>query len=654
MGRIWSARFASLLALMLFAAACSSSSSKSSSTASSTRPGLISNARLASQTARSGTWKPEGSQFVLTFDGVSPVTMVYGNTTHTVSTLETSAIVEGWRDAFGGEPVAAAVQLADRDKQRTVLVHVSQPLYDPKAASLTFTASAEPVAPTGSLASFDVSSDPLPASFGTAAVFLEAANAKLPQPKVTADTGGKVAPCVQQGDVGTDPLNMSLVNSSGVPDNQVYVALTGKVLAGYQKWDASPRDLVNTSVPLSCLPKDPEVKTGHAYTFRVSKGVSAGLVWISYGTKIAGLPATQPSFDTADFRFANTEFAYPGQGDMTNVDQFSFPIDLDVFKPRSTKAAASSHYRADTCTIVGALKKTVAARKADGGNVAQTIVKDGNGKFVRVVSPKQRAKQLAMNGNKKNPYAQGWPSLEQYLGTLAGTSLTVKGLFTPGVGSPHYDETGWYSYTAKLDANANVTMTGTIKADVKAGPGGKGATAGAPVTIAAAGTDTDAKGGVVANDGLLTGLYDQNSRYAVDSQPRNGMSNGVAEPAAPNDVYNSIYRDFVTAFTYGYWGGKYGDDNTKFWGSFKPPAAPTGGRPGFAPARPATDRKGLLAFNVWSQIMFTFSDNYNIPYGEDYGSGASKRPSPLLDIPVGGTWRMTIKPDGKPGCLNRL
>ena len=116
----------------------------------------------------------------------------------------------------------------------------------------------------------------------------------------------------------------------------------------------------------------------------------------------------------------------------------------------------------------------------------------------------------------------------------------------------------------------------------------------------------------------------------------------------------ATYRDFVVAFTYGYWGGKFGDSTQGFWDVFKPPAAPKGGKPAFAAARPGVTRRTMLPYNIWSETMFRFSDNYNIPYGEDYGSGAAKRQSPLLDVPDGGTWRMTIGSDGNPGCLGKF
>jgi hypothetical protein len=233
--------------------------------------------------------------------------------------------------------------------------------------------------------------------------------------------------------------------------------------------------------------------------------------------------------------------------------------------------------------------------------------------------------------------------------SMIGKDLVVEGLFTPGTSSADAADTGWYSYAARVTKD-EVQLSGTIRSAIDKGPdpqrtiAGSGAIQGKPMTIALDGVDTVSGGTVTANNDLLTGLYDQSSRYSVDGVPRNGMHDGVVELAAPDDVYNSIYRDFVTAFTYGYWGGRYGDSNAGFWGSIAPPKAPEGGQPAFEQARAGKD--SFLAYNLYSKVMFEYSDNYNIPYGEDYGSGAPSRPSPLLDVPTGGTWRMTIQSDG--------
>lgn len=640
-----------ILAATLLAAGCTSSSAVDGST-------------LMTQTATAGTWRAVGDSYELGLSGVSPVTVLFTDRPQrSARSVATAEFVDDWSRLFGDDPPNAAVQLTSPgEEQQTAIVTLRRPRYQAATGELTYTA--EPIAdtPDGPLASLASTSRSLPDTFDAVSVFIDGTSATVPSTTVppssstTTTTTTPTKPCTTPGQPQGTPLTMSIVNNSAFPDDQVYVALTGVTAQGFDGWDSNPRDLINTSVPLACLPADPSVPGGHAYQFQLGEGIGSGLLWVSLGSPVtSGLPATQPSFDTAQYRFANVEFAYPGQGDMTNVDQFSFPVDLDTYAayPPAGAAVESSHYNADTCTIVGAVKSAVDGQTENGAAWSQVVVNDDDGDFVRVVSPKQRAKQLAKVNGQPNPYAQGWPDLSPYLATMK-KKVIVKGLFTPGAGSDYYDQSGWYSYEATFDASGNVELRGSIAAPLAKGPDGPGRQKGEVMTIAANGTDTNSDGTVVGNDDLLTGLYDQSSRYTVGGVPRNGLTNGVAELAAPDDVYNAVYRDFVTAFTYGYWGGKYGTSNEKFWGTFAPPAAPSGGQPAFAAARTSSDPAGLLPYNLWSQTMFQYSNNYNIPYGEDYGSGSPDRPSPLLDVPVGGTWRVTIQPDGPSGCLDAI
>ncbi|HWH24485.1 MAG TPA: beta-1,3-glucanase family protein [Candidatus Limnocylindria bacterium] len=605
---------------------------------------------LFSQTATGGTLLRSGSgdAYTLTLTGIDDHTIEFADRpSRYVGVITTAEFIDNWTESFGADPPNAALVEHERDTgaPNSLVITLSDPTYDAALATLTYRVTlladedeAGRLAGVGKARHLDP-----PTSFTAVSLFIDSVSAQV----------GVAEACTEQGSPAT-PVRMTVVNQSGFPDSEVYVALTGGSLEGYESWDANPRDLINTSVRLSCLPTDERDPSGHTRYFELGEGIGAGLLWISLGSPITSkLPDVQPSFDTTTYRFANVEFAYPGQGDMTNVDQFSFPIKLEALSKSGAKVTAD--YSANTCTIVDALKQAVdtynaSARAEARADWRQIVVRDAKGNFVRVLSPKQRAKQLARNGQTANPFAQGWPTLVPYIQSLAGRELTVKGLFTPGAKSAHADQTGWYSYTGSLKDGV-FTFNGTIGAAIEAGPGGTGAVTGSEVTIEVSGTDTVAGGAVVGVDGLASGVYDQNSRYSVGGAARNGLTDGTAEPAAPNDVYNSIYRDFVTAFTYGYWGGVYGDDNSAFWNSFAPPAAPSGGKPAFAAARPSNDGD-FLPYNLYSKVMFDYSDNYNIPYGEDYGSGAPGRPSPLLDIPVGGEWRMTIQPDGPDGCLD--
>ena len=625
---------------------------------------------LITYDAEAGTWKPAGGNYELTMERVSQTTEVISDRDgHRREQFRTRTLIEGWAEIFGGDdPTAAVILTLEDGRTLTVMVVLSDPVLSADGADVTYQARPK----TGEAAVLAAlradKGATLPAYFGPHSVVIDGGGAQIPSPTTAPATPATPAPptttpaapattvpgpppgpsvpeCTNVGAVGANPLKMSVVNTSSTPDNEVFVTLTGGTAAGYSGWTANPTNLINTSVPLACLPQDPTVPGGHGYYFQLSEGVAAGLLWVSYGAGLPGLPTTQPSFDTSTTRFANVEFAYPGQGDMTNVDQFSFPIDLDTYAsptaPPSAPSAESSHYNATTCEIVGALKDTVAAQGA-AANWKQVVVDDPSGDFVRVLSPKQRAQQPATVGpqNSPNPYAQGWPVLQGYLDSMAGRTMTVEGLFSPGAGAPAYSETGWYQYTAVFDQSSNVTLNGTIQAPIGTKPGAQGSVAGEAITIQADGSDNSSP------NSLLTGMYDQSSAYSVGSAGRNADG----DPPTPDDVYNTIYRDFITAFTYGYWGGRYGTSNTGFWQSFDPPSSPAGGQPSFQAARSGTDP--FTAFNVYAQTMFNYSNNYNIPYGEDYGSGAPGRPSPLMDLPVGGTLRMTIGNDGPTGCLD--
>jgi len=451
-------------------------------------------------------------------------------------------------------------------------------------------------------------------------------------------------------------LSISFSNTGPMDARDVYITFTANSSGGIQ-----PCRVLNHSVRLSDLPR---YRTGpHWRHIEIGSGVSSGLIWISYRHPLTGLPATQPSFDTSMTRFANVELSFPGQADMTNVDQFSIPVDLVTYATRHGRdhleKRESRWYKGTSCDIVGKLKSGVQSfnstysgilAPSDLATWSQIVVRDpnNNNAFVRAVSPKQRAHQPPTVNGQPNPYASGWPSMAPYVAAMANQPITIEGLFSPGNGSAYTAEAGWYQYTGTFAADGSISLTGSYGAT--SSPGGAGNQAGS--TIAVASSLTHASGTI---DGLVTGIYDQASEYSVGGVARN---TGSASADAPNDVYNSVYRDLTSAFTYGYPGGRYGSNSNGWWNSWAPPAAPSGGQPAFATARtnpnPTTGGDQFLAANLWSQTLFGISQNYSIPYGENYGSGAPNRPSPLLNLPKGTEFHLTIGKDGPAGCLDSL
>lgn len=384
------------------------------------------------------------------------------------------------------------------------------------------------------------------------------------------------------GCVNPNRIRLTIVNTSATPDDQVYVMLTGNDVV-----QSTPATLVNTSVPLTTL--TPVTGTAHAYSFVVSKGITAGLVWLSFGAPVSNSP--RPDVNTSTTRFANVELAFPGQADLTNVDQFSVPMDLATVDAKGT-TMASTGYAANTDCIVAAFRDEVARY----GGSADAAVKTANGQFLRVVSPSHA------------PAA--WPSMAPYLAAMRGQTITVTGHF----GNDQYPaESGYYRYSGRFDAATGaLSLTGSIAAPNLDGSGGR---PGLPVAASAS--------------DLSSAVYSQAGAYTVAGDPV------AARPPSPNDVYGSIYRDLIAAFAWGFWGGKYGNDNAAFTNK-----AP------FAAARPAGE--AFAAFSTYSDVLWHVTSAYSMPYAESYGSGG--HPSPLLDIPAGtAELRVTIHPDTTPG-----
>lgn len=384
------------------------------------------------------------------------------------------------------------------------------------------------------------------------------------------------------GCVRPDRLVLTIVNHSATPDAEVYVMLTGNDVV-----QANPATMIGTSVALTSL--TPVAGQAHTYSFVVHAGITAGLVWVSFGAPVSNNP--RPDVNTSLTRFANVELAFPGQADLTNVDQFSVPMTLET-RTAGGKTTARTGYSANTDCILEAFDR----QAQRFGGTPGAAVKRHNGQFLRVVSPSHDA--------------AAWPSMAPYLASMKGRSITVAGHF----GNDQYPaEFGWYRYTGTFDATTGaLSMGGTIAATA---PDGTGGTPGRTMTASAA--------------DLSSAVYSQAGAYAVPGDPV------PVRPPSPNDVYGSLYRDLIAGFAWGYWGGNYGDDNTAF----------TGQTP-FAAARPAGE--AFAGFSTYSDVLWSFTDAYSMPYAESYGSGG--HPSPLLDIRAGtAELRTTLLPDITPG-----
>jgi hypothetical protein len=385
-----------------------------------------------------------------------------------------------------------------------------------------------------------------------------------------------------------------IVNGSGVPDAEVFVLVTadGPFAASVPANGTSIR-LTDATAGMRRVSAPGPTGSGGAYEFTVGgagKGFVAGSMWVSYGQPLDN--TRRPSPVTSPVRFDQVELTYT-QGpdpatwaDLTAVAMWGIPMTLDFHAGDQLLPSLSRDN--------GLLSTPGAAGLAQ--LAPNAVLRQPDGSFLRVLSPVVAP--------------QAYPDLSEYVRSLAGRRLPVTGEFAREGDSA----TGPYTYSGVVQPDGSIELSGTI-AD---GPGR--VRPGLPVRV-----DGDWLTGSVA-DMPGYGIYMQNGPYAVGGViPASG---GIV-----NDVYGAVYRDYATAFAYGYWGGRYGDDSAAFT---RPPRTSA-----FAAARLADE--GFTAWNVFAEVVTGSSTAYAMPFGDTFVPDGA---NPLVPGARGVTrMDITLRPD---------
>ena len=412
---------------------------------------------------------------------------------------------------------------------------------------------------------------------------------------------------------------MTVVNNSSYPDNQVYGAISWNLgPAGI----VSPAGLVNQSLPLQG--NYPSTGAPHTYYYCLQSG--SGRFWMSIGSPITSDFANnvQPAPASAPYRFGIVEFSYPSSGaslDVSNVNNFDFPINLQTYSaPGGSTAAQSAVFTGNTCQIVNAMRTAVA--NSNGAADLSQVELDSGGQFTRIIAPASQT--------------TGWPDMGPYITSLASSlPLVTSGTFTgdrgpivindlyggdPGTGANQ----GWFK------AEGFFTPSGGLTIDAKApGLGAGGSSAGGPYPISVPSDIT------VTEAQLASGIYLQGFTYGVGNS---------------NDIYAWLWGDVTSGFDYGYWGSAFGNNSINF-------SSPTGssslsgnGQAAFAPQRtvPYPSVPGSLGYNLFASVLEQYSPSYAFPYNERWGRGGFGT-SPLLNMPTNGEVRISVPVDGWSG-----
>ena len=410
---------------------------------------------------------------------------------------------------------------------------------------------------------------------------------------------------------------MSFVNKAGLKTYGA-VTLTGAA-------SITPKKLVNVSNLIADYPVDPNDPSGQTHYFCNShwKGSGAGNFWVSIGHPIVGLPAIQPTV-TSPYRWAEVEFGAPGVGgttDLTNVNAFSFPLDMQAYSsPGGSKPEESSLFRGNTCQIVKAMHTAI--ERAGAGAGWKSIEQTNGGLFTRIIGP------ITYNGTKQQA---DWPSMNPYINGFKKTlPIVTSGKYSgdrgpfmvEGYYSKNKPAPGWFYYQGYIAPDNSLTIAGRISQKTPAPSGG-------------------VVGGSITISNLAAAIYSE----AQGPHATGGYNVSPTPPWWPdyNDVYAVVVNDTLSAFNYGYWGSNYGTgkDNKFFWKDWSPPISPTIGRPAY-PSKPSA--YGRVPYNIYAKVLNGFSRNYAFSYNEQYGGGGNG--NPLLTLPTNGEFRVTLPSDG--------
>ncbi|HXP28263.1 MAG TPA: hypothetical protein VN804_00785 [Solirubrobacteraceae bacterium] len=278
-------------------------------------------------------------------------------------------------------------------------------------------------------------------------------------------------------------VNVQIVNSSGLPASSIYLLL--------EKGSSSDGQLQEDTPKLLSEINDSTFSLG---------AISGARLYFSYGA-----PVKDNEPPAAPTRYDKIELTNPGVADLTAVDFFAIPFNMQSLDSSGATVGDAVGYRCYTSTIVQKLREVgPAAEVTDGGQ------------FVRFLSP-----QLAAEGS--------YPSLAPYIDSMAGQTIEVNDTF-----AKEGEEAKQLSYKGTFEADGTITLTGTIT------------TGGTP----AAGLPLHIEGAT-----LPQGVYSGDGAFTVNGQPAD---------VSQNNEYSVIYRDIVAGFGLGYWGGKYGDDSANW------------------------------------------------------------------------------------------
>jgi hypothetical protein len=253
------------------------------------------------------------------------------------------------------------------------------------------------------------------------------------------------------------PLVIKFKNTSGHPNSQVYIGFVG----------GAPLTATNkaTNAPLA----KSEFGSEHWYTLdTLSQGVDltsfSGRIYVGYGSPWnfthAGYEPSpvNPSDPNALKRYDKVEITYHGNAadvaNATSFDYFSIPVGLNVYQGGTGGTLVKSLHASPTSVTLAAMETIATPHGA-------AVVRDGSNNFVRVIGPSVYPPPPGLPASPYDNFDGYLNYLHTYGQSHGGAIARIKGRFHGlGGGGPAPQQAQDYDFTATIDAQQNVTLTG--------------------------------------------------------------------------------------------------------------------------------------------------------------------------------------------------
>jgi hypothetical protein len=370
------------------------------------------------------------------------------------------------------------------------------------------------------------------------------------------------------------PLAVKFKNTSGQPDSQVYIGFVG----------AEPLTATNkaTNAPLA----KSEFGSEHWYTLdTLTQGVDlasfSGRIYVGYGTPWnfthAGYEPSpvNPSDPNAHKRYDKVEITYHGNpadvANATSFDYFSIPVGLNVYHG-GTGGTLVKSLKASPTNVTLAAMETIATPHA------AAVVRDGSNNFVRVIGPSVYPPPPGLPASPYDNFDGYLDYLHTYGQSHGGAIARIKGHFNGTGGGPAPHQAQDYDFTATIDAQQNITLTG--------------------------------HGGQVGNHTLTfhhdelnnpAAIYGANPHFQLDGTPMTPQ----------NDLYGWIIADLFAGLNIGALGStvevngqQVGQMESQQWFALT--------------QRFAALQPGQPYYNQWAAKMSELSDAYNFAYTDRF------------------------------------